>query len=414
MAQFRYRALAPSGEITEGVMVAPDRNAVIARLRANDHLPIRTERLDQPDPTADAVAAPPAPPRRRPRWRRRVGPGAVAMFTREMHTLLDAGLTADRALQVIAETSANPGLAAVAGELRQRVHGGAALSEAMAAHGQLFGPFYRAMVRAGEAGGSLDATLEGLAGYLERTERLVASVRSALIYPMILVVAAGVSVLILMILVVPQFEMLFRETATEIPWITQVVVALSRFLRGYGWLLVLAALGAWLLLRLPWRAPAARARRDGWLLRLPVIGSLIARIEVERFARSLATLLTNGVSLPAALELSGAAVNNQVIARVAARAVERVKQGERLAGVLQASGVIPPLAVQLVKVGEESGRLEAMLLKLADGYAQEVEVSLKRLVALIEPLLILLIGGLVALVVVSLFAALFGVNALVV
>lgn len=414
MAQFRYRALAPSGEITEGVMVAPDRNAVIARLRANDHLPIRTERLDQPDPTADAAAAPPAPPRRRPRWRRRVGPGAVAMFTREMHTLLDAGLTADRALQVIAETSANPGLAAVAGELRQRVHGGAALSEAMAAHGQLFGPFYRAMVRAGEAGGSLDATLEELAGYLERTERLVASVRSALIYPMILVVAAGVSVLILMILVVPQFEMLFRETATEIPWITQVVVALSRFLRGYGWLLVLAALGAWLLLRLPWRAPAARARRDGWLLRLPVIGSLIARIEVERFARSLATLLTNGVSLPAALELSGAAVNNQVIARVAARAVERVKQGERLAGVLQASGVIPPLAVQLVKVGEESGRLEAMLLKLADGYAQEVEVSLKRLVALIEPLLILLIGGLVALVVVSLFAALFGVNALVV
>ena len=412
MAQFRYRALAPSGEITEGVMVAPDRDAVVARLRANDHLPIRTERLDQPDPSADA--APAAPPRRRPRWRRRVGPGAVAMFTREMHTLLDAGLTADRALQVIAETNANPGLAAVAGELRQRVHGGAALSEAMAAHGQLFGPFYRAMVRAGEAGGSLDATLEGLAGYLERTERLVASVRSALIYPMILVVAAGVSVLILMILVVPQFEMLFRETATEIPWITQVVIALSRFLRGYGWMLVLAALGAWLVLRLPWRSPAARARRDGWLLRLPVIGSLIARIEVERFARSLATLLTNGVSLPAALELSGAAVNNQVIARVAARAVERVKEGERLAGVLQASGVIPPLAVQLIKVGEESGRLEAMLLKLADGYAQEVEVSLKRLVALIEPLLILLIGGLVALVVVSLVAALFGVNALVV
>ncbi|MFQ5955241.1 MAG: type II secretion system F family protein [Kiloniellales bacterium] len=413
MAQFRYRALAPSGEITEGVMDAPDQDAVVSRLRANDHLPIRAVPLDQPDAVGAETTATP-PPRRRPRWRRRIGPGAVAVFSREMHTLLDAGLTADRALWVIAETSANPGLAGVAGELRERVHGGAALSEAMAEHGEVFGPFYRAMVRAGEAGGSLEVTLEALASYLERTERLVASIRSALIYPTILVTAAGISVLILMTLVVPQFELLFRETAAEIPWITRLVVALSQFLRGYGWILALVGLAVWLMLRLRWRSPAARARRDAWLLRLPVTSSLVARIEVERFARSLATLLANGVPLPAALELSGAVANNQVIAGAVASAVERVKQGERLAGVLQASGVMPPLAVQLIQVGEESGQLEAMLLKLADGYAQEVEVSLKRLVALVEPLLILFIGGLVALVVVSLFAALFGVNALVV
>lgn len=416
MARYSYRALAPSGEIAEGVMDAPDRAAVISRLRANNHMPIRAVAVDEPLPAATPVARP-RPAARRPgrlrwRWRRRVTQGAITVFTREMHTLLEAGLPADRALQVIADTCANPTLAAVVTGLRARVRGGAPLSEAMAEHGAVFGPFYRAMVRAGEAGGTLDATMESLAGYLERTGRLAASVRSALIYPAILIAAAGVSVLILMTLVVPQFELLFRETAGEVPWITRVVIAASQMLRGYGWILVLAGLAAWLGLRWRWRRPAARARRDRALLRLPVAGHLLARIEVERLARSLATLLANGVALPAALGLAGAVANNQVIADAMAAAVDRVKQGERLAGVLDAAGAFPPLAVQLIRVGEESGRLEAMLLKLADAYAREVEVTMKRLLALLEPSLILLIGVFVAGIVLSLFAAIFGINAL--
>ena len=416
MARYSYRALAPSGEITEGVMEAPDRAAVISRLRANNHMPIRAVAVEDREPAATAEARPRLAARRlggmRLSWPRRVTRGAVAVFTREMHTLLEAGLPADRALQLIAEISTNPALAAAVTRLRARVRGGAALSEAMAEEGEVFGPFYRAMVRAGEAGGALDVTMESLAGYLERTGRLAASVRSALIYPAILVAAAGVSVLILMTLVVPQFELLFRETAGEIPWITGLVLAVSRLVRGYGWILVLAGLAAWLGLRWRWRRPAARAGRDRAVLRLPVVGHLLARIEVERLARSLATLLANGVALPAALELAGAAANNRVIADAVAVAVERVKQGERLAGVLEAAGGFPPLAVQFIRVGEESGRLESMLLKLADAYAQEVEVTLKRLVALLEPALILLIGVFVAGIVLSLFAAIFGINAL--
>ncbi len=236
MARYSYRALAPSGEITEGVMEAPDRAAVISQLRANNHMPIRAVVVDDREAAATAEARPRTaagwPGRLRLAWPRRVDRGAVAVFTREMHTLLEAGLPADRALQLIAEISTNPALAAVVTRLRARVRGGAALSEAMADEGEVFGPFYRAMTRAGEAGGALDATMDSLADYLERTGRLAASVRSALIYPAILIAAAGVSVLILMTLVVPQFELLFRETAAEIPWITGLVLAASRLLRA--------------------------------------------------------------------------------------------------------------------------------------------------------------------------------------
>lgn len=416
MARYSYRALAPSGEITEGVMEAPDRAAVISHLRANNHMPIRAVVVDDREPAATAETRPKMaawrPGRLRLSWPRRVNQGAVAVFTREMHTLLEAGLPADRALQLIAEISTNPALAAVVTRLRARVRGGAALSEAMAEEGEVFGPFYRAMVRAGEAGGALDVTMDSLAGYLERTGRLATSVRSALIYPAILIAAAVVSVLILMTLVVPQFELLFRETAGEIPWITGLVLGASRLVRGYGWILVLAGLAAWLGLRWRWRRPAARAGRDRAVLRLPVVGHLLARIEVERLARSLATLLANGVALPGALELAGAAASNRVIADAVAAAAERVKQGERLADVLEAAGGFPPLAVQFIRVGEESGRLESMLLKLADAYAQEVEVTLQRLLALLEPALILFIGVFVAGIVLSLFAAIFGINAL--
>ncbi len=419
MARFQYRALTPSGEISEGIMEAPTRDAAIAHLRATNHLPIKAVPVQEAAPAAVAPAGRPAArPSRWAQllrhalpWRRRVGRSTVAMFTRQLHTLLDAGLPADRALSVIAETTPSEPAADMIADLRGQVRGGTSLSDAMAGHPAVFNPFYRSMVTAGEAGGTLPSALDALADHLERAGQLAASVRTALIYPAVLVLAACVSVVVLLTLVVPQFELLFREAAQEIPIITQIVIEISRLLRSFGWLIPPLGIVVWFGLRTYWRRPGVRARRDVALLRLPVIGSLIAQVEIERFARALATLLGNGVPLPQALELTQAAASNQGIANALAAAAEQVRQGRQLAQVLRESKVVPPLAIQLIQVGEEGSRLEGMLLKLADAYASDVDVKLKRLVGLLEPTLILLIGLVVAVIVVSLFSAIIGVNA---
>lgn len=415
MAKFRYRALAPSGDVTEGVMEAPDRDAVISRLRASNHLPVMASALDEDAAGEPPVAPPPAPGKAARRWRgRRAGRAQVTAFTRELEALLDAGLPLDDALATITEATANETFAAVVLDLRLRLREGIALSDAMAAHPALFGGFYRGMVRAGEAGGRLGEALARVGGYLERADRLISSVRTALIYPSILITAVFVSLIVLMTVVVPQFDLLLRESAAKLPWNTRLVLDVSAFLRGYGWLIALALIAGWFALRALWRNPAARARRDRWLLGLPIVGGLITRIEVERLARSLAALLGSGVPLHNALELAAGASANLAMTHAIDAVVDAVKRGERLADALAATGVFPALAVQLVRVGETGGKLEPMLLKLAEFYALDAEVTLNRLVALVEPVLIITVSLFAAVVVISLLSAVLGINAVVV
>lgn len=407
MARFKYKAMAPDGAFTEGVMGAADRDVVISRLRANNQMPVMVAPESEPAAADGKTASAP-----RHSSRRRPSRASVAVFTRELQTLLEAGLSVDRALEAIAEASAGQPIAATIDDLRRALRGGAALSQAMAEHPDIFGSFYLAMVRAGETGGSLDDALGHLAGYQERAEQIQTAVRSALTYPVILVFATFISLIILMTLVVPQFEQLFRESAVALPISTRIVLVASTVTRDYGWIAAVGLSLAWLYLRINRRSSAARGRWDRARLRLPIVGRLETRIEVERFARSLAALLGNGVSLPMALELAGGTVRNEVIEGAIAEAAGAVKQGERLADSLAAVGVIPPLAIQLIRVGEESGKLSGMLLKLADILAAEIETSMKRLVTLIEPSLIIVIGCFVAFVVISLLTAILEINAL--
>jgi general secretion pathway protein F len=281
----------------------------------------------------------------------------------------------------------------------------------MAGHPHVFNAFYRAMVQAGEAGGALAAALGRLAGYLERAEALLRTLRSALIYPTILLVAAFVSVLAIMTFVVPQFELLFHQSGGNLPWLTRAVLGVSAVLRDFGWLLALAAVAAGFALRLHWRQPEARRRRDRALLRRPGVGPLIVEVEIERFARSLSALLGNGIQLPAALAVAEGTIGNRALAAGVAAAASEVRQGRRLADAL-AESAFPPLAVQLIRVGEEAGNLDSLLLTLADLYAAETESAFKRLVAVVEPLLIVGIGLFVALVVISFLMAVVGVNEL--
>ena len=407
MPVFRYKAVSHGGEMLQGEIEAPSQAAAIEKLQGAGHLPISAE-----EGGGAAIRS------QRPvfRWPR---PGAarhdaIRAMTRELATLLKAGLPLDQALKTLADVSASPAVKKLVRDIYARVQGGAALSRAMEAQGESFSRLYLHLIRAGEAGGALETVLQRLADYLERSAALRANIVSALIYPVILLCIALLSVSALLVFVVPQFVPLFEDTGAALPLATRLVFGAAEGLRRFWWALPLAlAVGGWLLQnRL--KVPASRLRWHSFLLRLPLSGGLIARLEVARFARTLGTLLGNGVPLLTGVALVREVINNQAIAAVMTRAIERLEQGGRLAEALVREPHFPALAVQLIRVGEESGQLEAMLLKIADIYDTEVNTTIKRLLTLVEPVLILGLGGLIAVIIISILVAILGLNELVV
>lgn len=411
MPRFQVRAVAASGEITERTVEAPDRDSVVEDVRRGDALPVSVELVGG---TTDAGgAARESMPATGRRWSRGPARNDVTLFIRALETLVGAGLNADRALAVAAESSDRRDLAEAAEALRARLRSGVPLSEAMEAYPRLFDGFDRAMVRAGESGSALAPALGRLADARERRERLVSAVTSALIYPAVLLSAAAVSVIVLLTVVVPQFEALFRESAAELPLLTQVVIGVAGLLRDWGWIAALLIAGGWFYARQRLRTPEGRAERDRRLLAMPLAGPLLRALAAERLCRSLAALLGSGVALPEALRLSAATAGNAAVAERAAAAATAVRGGDRLADALSRRGVLPPLVLGLLRVGEESGSLAAMLRQAADGLAADAETRLRRLVALIEPVLIVVIGVVVAVIVLALLSAIIGVHALV-
>jgi len=411
VSRFHYKMMTPDGEIVEDVMEASSRDEVVAHIRKSGRLPIDIAALDAdalPDTPIGPAAASARPTRGRPRTDQR----ALALFTRKLGTLLDAGLTLPRALSILANPGTADASASLARDLHHRLRQGAALSDAMDMHPDRFDPFYRAMIRAGEGAGVLGGTLGRLADFLDKATALRSAIRSALIYPMILLAAAVVSVALLVTLVLPQFESLLRAAPGELPGVTKAVFAVADFLRNWGWAVLAGLLVPFVLTRPSLGGAGARRAMDRWALRLPLAGELIRKTEFERIFRSLAALIENGVALPRALELASAIARNGVIADAVTAAIPAVRQGEPLSGALGAHEAVPRLAVQLLHVGEESGALDTMLLRTADIFAVDVELALKRLVSLIEPALIILIGVLVATIVVSLLSAIMGINAL--
>lgn len=407
MPVFRYRAVSHGGEMLQGEIEAPSQAAAIEKLQGAGHLPISAE--------AGGAAAirGQRPVFRWPRWGA-ARHDAIRAMTRELATLLKAGLPLDQALSTLADVSASPAVKKLVRDIYARVQGGAALSGAMEAQGESFSRLYLNLIRAGEAGGALETVLQRLADYLERSAALRANIVSALIYPVILLFIALFSVSALLVFVVPQFVPLFEDTGAALPLATRLVFGAAEGLQRFWWTLPLAlAVGGWLLQnRL--KAPAGRLRWHSFLLRLPLCRGLIARLEVARFARTLGTLLGNGVPLLTGVALVREVITNQAIAAIMSRAIERLEQGGRLAEALVREPHFPALAVQLIRVGEESGQLEAMLLKIADIYDIEVNTTIKRLLALVEPVLILGLGGLIAVIIISILVAILGLNELVV
>jgi general secretion pathway protein F len=401
MALFQYKAAGRAGEMETGEMEARDEAAAVERLQGMGFIPIVVE-------PAEIEAKPGG-------WfsRRRIGTDQLGALTRELATLLRAGLPLDRALEILISLAQVTPMQALLTRVRDDVRGGAALSKALEAHPAVFSRFYIGMIRAGEAGGSLGNVLARIGEFMERSKELRETVKSALIYPSILVLASVTSVMLLLIFVVPQFSQMFEQSGKALPLATQIVIRGGDLLRRFWWAI---PLGGFVIYRyFSWQMgrPESRFVWDGRLLRLPLAGDLLTKIEVARFARTLGTLLANGIPLLAALTIVTETVGNSVIAAGLEAARERLKAGQGLSKPLMAQGIFPQMAVHMVSVGEETGKLDEMLTRVADVYDREVSLSVRRMLALLEPVMILGLGLIIGGIILSILMAILKVNSLV-
>ena len=410
MPMFQYKAVSSAGELQEGVMEGASHAGVIAHLQSTGLIPIRATEVGQAgaNSAANVVVRAPASKQTSLFSKTRVSQDDLGILTRELATLLKAGLPLDRSMEILIGLVEKPAVGELLVAIRNDVRGGASLSKALDPHRDVFTRFYINMVKAGEVGGALGNVLMRLADHMERSKEVRDSVVSALVYPAILFVVAVASVLILVIFVVPQFKQIFDQSGKAIPLATEIVLATGIFTRTYWPAMVGGvAIGIWLLVR-SLNNPVSRAKWDVKFLRWPIMGKLVTKMEMARFARSLAILLQNGVPLLAALSILKDTMGN-VVFRDAVEIVARdLKEGRGMAKPMNEANVFPKLAVQMIAVGEETGKLDEMLFQVADVYDREVAAAVKRALALIEPFMIIGLAFLIGGIIMSLLVAMFG------
>ena len=411
MTVYRYRAVNAAGEVAAGELEAANESEIVDRLRDQGMMPMRVEASGGAAVRTQGSAA---KPRRQSLFvPKRVTRDHVLGITRELATLLRAGLPLDRALEILINLAPHPPVARLLQTVRDDVRGGRSLSQALDQHREVFSRFYVNIVRAGEAGGALGVVLTRLAETMERNKELRESIKSALIYPTILVCVAVASVLLLLMFVVPQFERTFSQAGKALPLSTATVIALGTALRDYWWALIAGVVALVAFVRLRWRSPRVRFKWDGRMLRAPLLGDLLAKVEVARFARTLATLLANGVTLLAGLSIVKETMTNTVLAAALDGVITQLREGKGFGRPLIETAVYPRLATQMILVGEESGRLEEMLNRVADVYDREVQVAVKRFLAVLEPVLILSLAVMIGGIVFSILLGVMGMSELV-
>ena len=404
MPVFTYRAADRRGQTVDGVMEAPDARAVVERLHREAFYPIRVEPHAERRRLGAALSLTTAG---------RVRPRELLAFTQQLATLFEAGLPLDRALTILEELAPTPRLKTIVTDLIHGVRGGSSLSDALLRHHpRPFSRLYVNMVRAGEKGGVLEVTLRRLAEFLEARAAFRDAVVSALAYPLVITFVGAAAIVFLLTFVIPRFATIFADLGQAIPLPTQILLAVSTNARAYWWVVPPVVLAVALVWRLWTSTAEGRLAWDQWVLRLPIVGSLATKIETARFTRTLGTMLKSGVPVLGAMAVVGDMMSNQAIAGAVGRISQDVKRGGTIAVSMKEHAPFPALAVHMVRVGEETGRLEEMLLKVADTFEGEVRTELKRVIGLFEPIIILAMGVLVAFIVVAMLLAIFSINEL--
>jgi general secretion pathway protein F len=381
------------GQIIEGVIDAVDEKSAINRLKDSGIIPLKVS-LPKKELKQHFIMG--------------TTQADLLTFTTELSSLLAAGLPLDRSLNIISEISESRKMNAVITSVLESIRGGSSFSDALRQHPKVFPTLYVNMIKAGESGGVLDVVLEKLNEFLESAKELKEHVISAMIYPVILLVTGMASIAVLLGYVIPKFSTVFTELGATIPLPARMLIAISSAISSFWWLIVLAIIAGWFLFR---RFIKTDNGKYAWhAFKLKLLSELIGKLETARFTRTLGTLLKSGVPLLQALENSKDIINNRVIASAIASVSTDAKEGKGIAGPLYHANAFPPLALSMIKVGEETGQLDTMLLKIAAIYEKSLKVSLKRFLSLLEPALILMMAVIIGFIVISMLMAIFSIT----
>ena len=400
MAQYLYKATTLSGESVEGSMDGKDEKTIVQGLHQLGYIPIRIVSAEEKGAEARGLSFLP----------QRVGIKNLLIFTQELSTLVSAGLPIDRSLQILGSVTENRRLREAVKDILTRIEGGNSLAEALETHSRIFPKLYINMVKAGETGGFLEVILSRLAKYLQSSKEIRDYLISVMIYPIILTLVSGMSLAILVTFVIPRFARIFADMRQTIPLPTQIMLSISQSAKDYWWAGLGAIALAYLGLKIYKQDEERRFRWDLSKLHWIAVGDLIKKVEIARFSRTLGTLLQSGVPILAALNLVKEISQNLAISRAIAQIHDRLREGKGISKALQESDVFPPLAVHMIGVGEETGRLDEMLNKVAETYEESVQNAVKRFVSLLEPLIILVMGAFVGFIVLSMILAIVSIN----
>jgi general secretion pathway protein F len=389
---FSYRATTIEGAIVEGVVEAVDESSALARLKNSGYIPLK-------------IAAP------REGFRKRISlrssKSDLLTFTTELSSLLGAGLPLDRSLNILSDISESSEMKNVVQSILKSIREGSSFSDALQKHPRVFPRLYINMIRAGEAGGVLDVVLDKLNDFLESSKALKDHVVSVMIYPAILMVTSGLSIIVLLTFVLPKFSVIFDELGGALPLPTQILLTFSNSLKSYWWIFLASAILGWIVFKNYTKTDTGRYKWDAFKLRLA--GDVIRKLETARFCRTLGTLLKSGVPLLQSLNNAKDVINNQVISFAIDKVSAGAKEGKGIAGPLSDTKVFPPLALSMIKVGEETGQLDTMLLKVANTYEKSLNVAIKRFTSLLEPVMILTMGLIIAFIIISILMAIFSI-----
>ena len=395
MAVFAFSGRTRTGQVINGEMEAPNREAVVAQLRRQQVLATSIK------PKARDIEI------SIPGFGAKANEKDLAVITRQLATMIDAGLPLVQCLDILAQQQEKKFLKSTLQDIRQDVEGGSTFSAALKKHPKVFSGLYTNMVEAGEAGGILDTILNRLAAYIEKAMTLKKRVKTAMFYPATIVSVALVVVTFLLMYVIPTFEQLFAGFGASLPLPTVIVLKLSNFVQAYILFIIGGLVGTVVGLRMYYRTEGGKRAIDGLLLRLPIFGTLIRKVAVAKFTRTLGTLVSSGVGILDGLDITARTAGNKVVEDAILKARTTIAQGKTIAEPLQASKVFPPMVTQMIAVGEQTGALDRMLNKIADFYDEEVDSSVAGLTSLLEPLLVIFLGVIIGGVVIAMYLPIF-------
>jgi type IV pilus assembly protein PilC len=394
MSTYSYTVLDANGKTLKGKIEADSEQLVLNKLHEQNLHVLGVTRGKE---AAKAVAT----------GKGRVKLKCMVVFSRQFATMINAGISVVRCLDILEAQTKDPVLKPVIGHCKRDVKSGLSLTDAFGKHPNVFSRLFINMVRAAETGGILDQILDRLASFLEKEDEVRGKIKSAMIYPVLVLVFAGIMVAALFMFVLPKFKEIFVSMNVQMPTATKMLFGASSLMRDYWYVLVLGAVGGTIAYRMYAKTDAGKFQIDTIKLKVPVVGELVQKMAISRFSRTFATLIASGVPMMRSLEIVGETAGNVVIAKAVSNARNSIREGQKISSPLQQSGLFPHMVTHMIDIGEETGRLSEMLLKVSDFYDREVDAAVKALTSLIEPCLIVVMGGIVGFIAVSIMAPIF-------